>query len=70
MVVELLGILSSIFVLISFSMDGEVKIRIINIIGAMLFVIYGLCIHSFSVWFLNFILILIHYKKLLDISRC
>ena len=57
---ESIGILASIIVLISFIAKGENKIRIINIIGALVFVIYGLLINSFSVWFLNGILVIIH----------
>ena len=36
------------------------KVRIINIIGAALFVIYGILIHAVSTWLLNGILIAIH----------
>lgn len=62
---ESIGILASIIVLISFIAKGENKIRIINIIGALVFVIYGLLINSFSVWFLNGMLCLVHVWKLL-----
>mgnify|MGYP006987440725 FL=1 len=61
---ELIGTLASIIVLISFIARGENKIRIINIIGALIFVIYGLLINAFSVWFLNGMLILIHLYKI------
>ena len=57
---ESIGILASIIVLISFIAKGENKIRIINIIGALVFVIYGLLINSFSVWFLIVMLVIIH----------
>ena len=60
---EKLGILASILVLISFLMKGERKIRLINIFGAACFVIYGLMIKAFSVWFLNSALLLIHIYK-------
>lgn len=62
---EIIGTLASIFVLISFLCKSERKIRIVNIIGALFFVIYGVLINSFSVWFLNGALILIHLYKLL-----
>lgn len=61
---ELIGTLASIIVLISFIAKGENKIRIINIIGALMFVVYGLLINAFSIWFLNGILILIHLYKI------
>jgi len=62
---EILGIIASIIVLISFLMKGERKIRIINIFGALFFIIYGICINAFSVWFLNGALFIIHIIKLL-----
>lgn len=62
---EEIGTIASIIVLISFLCKSERKIRIINIIGALLFVIYGAFIGSFAVWFLNGALILIHLYKLL-----
>ena len=62
---EEIGTIASIIVLISFLCKSERKIRIINIIGALLFVIYGAINGSFAVWFLNGALILIHLYKLL-----
>lgn len=61
---ELIGVLASVMVLISFTMNGEKKIRLINIFGASLFVIYGLLIGAFSVWFLNGALLGLHIYKL------
>ena len=61
---ELIGTLASVIVLISFIAKGENKIRIINIIGALMFVVYGLLINAFSIWFLHGMLILIHLYKI------
>ena len=61
---EVLGTIASILVLISFLMKGEKKIRIVNIVGAIMFVIYGVLIKAFSVWFLNGALVLIHIYHL------
>lgn len=58
--VEFLGILATLFVLMSFLMRKVETIRIINIIGAVLFVIYGICINSLSTWLLNAVLVIIH----------
>ena len=58
--IEILGISASLMVLISFLFRKEAHIRAVNIAGALLFVIYGYCIDSFSVWFLNGVLIIIH----------
>jgi len=61
---ELLGTLASVMVLISFLMKSEKQIRAINIIGAILFVVYGVGIGSFSVWMLNGVLCLVHTRRL------
>ena len=62
---EIIGILASIIVLISFLFNNEKRIRMINIIGAILFVIYGISTNSISVLFLNGTLILIHIYYLI-----
>lgn len=67
---EYIGLLASIMVFISFIFKKENQIRIVNIIGAILFVIYGILINSLSVWVLNGGLVFVHayylykyYKK-------
>lgn len=62
---EIIGTIASIIVLLSFLMKGERRIRLINILGALVFVIYGVLIGAFSVWFLNSILVVIHIYKLI-----
>ena len=57
---EIIGIAGTVFVLLSFLMKDLKKVRIINIVGAALFVIYGILIHAVSTWLLNGILIAIH----------
>lgn len=66
---EIIGTIASIIVLISFLMNNEKLIRLVNIIGALLFVIYGITINAFSVWFLNGALILIHIYYLKKIKN-
>ena len=66
---EVTGVVATLFVLLSFAVNGEVKIRCINIIGAAIFVIYGLLISALSVWLLNGILIIVHIYKLVKYSR-
>lgn len=61
---EVIGTLASIIVLLSFLVTGEKRIRAINIIGAFVFIIYGILINAFSVWFLNGALTIIHLYKL------
>lgn len=57
---EIIGIIATLFVLLSFMMKEAKAIRCINIIGAILFVAYGLMIGAFSTWLLNAVLIVIH----------
>ena len=61
---EILGTIASVVVLLSFFMKGEEKIRKVNILGAGLFFWYGMFIHSFSVWFLNGCLFILHMFKI------
>lgn len=56
---EWLGIAGTLCILIAFLQKGELKIRILDLIGAVLFVIYGITIASFSTIFLNTALIII-----------
>ena len=57
---EIIGLTATLFVLLSFLMKRIELVRIINIIGAVLFVIYGVCVNALSTWLLNGILIVIH----------
>lgn len=57
---ELIGLIAGIFVLISFLFKDVRTIRLFNIIGAAVFVIYGILINALSVWILNGILIFVH----------
>ena len=57
---EIIGLLATLFVLLSFLMKKIELVRIINIIGATLFVVYGILINSLSTWLLNGVLIIIH----------
>ena len=56
--------LGTIFVLLSFIQNDEKKIRKINILGAILFVCYGLITKTYSTAFLNLCLCIIHIVKL------
>ena len=58
--IEILGITASIFVLISFLFKKITTIRLINIVGCILFIAYGICINSFSTYFLNGMVLIVH----------
>lgn len=67
--IELIGLLATLFVLVSFLQKSEVGIRKFNIVGASLFIIYGILISSISVWLLNAILLGVHIKRLKELSN-
>ena len=52
-VFEMLGYSASVLVAISLMMQSVVKLRTINLVGAILFSIYGVMIGAFPVAFLN-----------------
>lgn len=66
---EVLGITATLFVLLAFLQRGEWKIRIFDGVGALLFIVYGVLIHSFSTILLNFVLVIIQCWKLYNYSR-
>jgi len=62
---ELIGLLASVLVLVSFLFKSIRTIRIISIVGCVVFVIYGLLINALSIWALNGALIIVHIYFLL-----
>lgn len=66
---EILGIIATSFILIAFLQDGECTIRILDGVGAVLFVLYGFLIGSFSTVLLNSILVIIQSVKLYNYYR-
>ena len=65
--VEILGVTATLFIVVAFMQKGEFKIRVLDCIGAILFIVYGVLIHSFSTVLLNFILVAVqvyHLKKM------
>ena len=61
--IEWVGLLAATIVALSFCCNGELKIRLVNSIGSVLFVIYGLTIHAWSVALLNSAAIVINIYK-------
>ena len=57
---EWLGIVASAFVLISFLTSNQIRTRIINLVGCVVFVIYGLILPAYSTAFMNAALIIVH----------
>lgn len=53
MIVELVGILAGLIVLGSFLLKKQRSIRIVNLVGAIIFVVYGYLITSYATMMLN-----------------
>ena len=57
---ELLGYSASVLVALSLSMRSLLKLRVINLTGALLFTIYGLMIGALPVAVLNLFIVLVN----------
>lgn len=65
--VEILGIVASLFVISAFLFKNVKTIRILDGVGALLYIIYGILIHSYANILLNSVLVavqLYHLHKL------
>jgi hypothetical protein len=58
--VEFIGYAASAFVLLSFVMKKMILLRIINVIGCSLFVIYGVLLWSFPIILTNVAIVLVN----------
>lgn len=67
--IELLGIIATLFIVVAFLQSGELKIRILDAVGAILFIVYGICIHSFSTVLLNSILVGVQIYKIVRLKK-
>ncbi|MCC3867161.1 YgjV family protein [Terrisporobacter mayombei] len=62
--IELVGYAASILIVISLTMTDMYKLRIINSIGCLMFVIYGLNVGAYPVALANAIIIIINIYNL------
>jgi hypothetical protein len=66
-IIETIGIIATLIIIVAFLMKGELKIRVIDTVGAVIFIGYGVLISSLSVILLNVVLVFIqlyHINKL------
>lgn len=66
---EGLGYLASVLVALSLTMRSLLKLRVINLVGAMLFTLYGLVIGALPVAALNFFIVLVNIYYLHQMFR-
>jgi hypothetical protein len=57
---EMLGYLASVFVAVSLMMRSLTRLRVINLIGALLFTAYGLIISAYPVAAVNAFIVLVN----------
>jgi hypothetical protein len=62
--IEIFGYISMVVVLISTMMKDMKRLRIINSIGCLMFIIYGLILSAYPIVLMNSIVILIHIWRL------
>lgn len=63
--IELVGIIAGIIVLGSFISKEQKRIRIVNAIGSVVFIVYGVLITSYATIFLNGVMVLVQIVYLL-----
>ncbi len=66
-VYEIIGYIASALVAISLMMSSILKLRVINLIGAAFFTVYGLLIGAYPVAVVNFIIVRIDLYYLYEI---
>ena len=65
---EVIGIIASVMVLATYIVKSPLAFRIIAIIGGVLYVLYGVYLHSFSTVFMNCSCLAINVFNLLKLS--
>lgn len=62
---EFIGIVADVFIIVGFLFNDTTKIRSFNILGSLLFILYGCLIGSVSLVILNVTMVAIHLIKLI-----
>ena len=66
---EIIGLIASVFVLISFIPKDIKLIRCINIVGCIVWIIYGILIGALSVWLMNLLVMIVHVYHLIKTKK-
>lgn len=67
--IEALGYISSVIVAVSLTMSSIKKLRIANLIGAVLFSVYGLIIKAYPVFLVNFFIVITNIYYLSKLKK-
>ena len=68
-VYDIIGYIGSLLILISFLFKDVRLIRIVNIVGAIFFIVYGVVIKTWPTVFVNIALIIIHIFYLVKMRK-
>ncbi|MCA9917627.1 MAG: YgjV family protein [Anaerolineales bacterium] len=66
---ELVGYMASVFVAVSLMMRSVTKLRVINLVGAVLFTVYGLIIAAYPVAVVNGFIVLVNIYYLQQMHK-
>lgn len=66
---EVVGIIATLFVLVSFLFKNLTVVRYVNILACIAFIVYGLMISAWSVWIGNAAIAVIHVVYLIKERR-
>ncbi len=72
--VEIIGIIATVLILLSMSfktttLKGDIRMRILNLIGSVIFTVYGCLIPAISTAILNGILIIVNTYHLVTLLK-
>lgn len=68
-ILELIGYLASVLVAVSLTMSNIVRLRILNLLGAITFAVYGVLITAWPVAFMNTLIVFINIYYLLQMRN-
>jgi hypothetical protein len=68
-VYEIIGYIASALIALSLTMSSILRLRVINLVGAVFFTVYGLLIQAYPVAAVNFFIILIDLYYLVEMYR-
>ena len=67
--IQWVGYAASLFIVLSLTMTSIIKLRIINSIGCLLFIIYGLNLNAYPVVISNALIVMINIYNLYMLSK-
>lgn len=66
---EWMGIIGSVLIIIAFTQKDEKRIRLLDAVGALLFILYGFATRTWSTMILNCVLVLVHILRFREMDK-